>query len=257
MISVVSPAKSLDFDTSSGIKEFTQPAFLKESEVLINDLKKYSPVQLSALMKISDKLGALNTERYDEWETPFTLNNAKQAVFAFQGDVYQGLEIETFSKEDLKFAQSNFRILSGLYGVLKPLDLMQAYRLEMGTSFKNKNGRNLYDFWGASITEYLNRELKEQSSEVLLNLASNEYFKVIKSKQLNARIITPVFKDWKNGQYKIISFFAKKARGMMASYQLKNRINNHEDLKGFGAAGYLYNNDLSYGDDLVFTRKQE
>lgn len=257
MISVVSPAKSLDFGTPSRVKDFTEPVFLKESQILVNDLKKCSPDQLSVLMKISDKLGVLNAERYNGWSSPFTLSNAKQAVFAFQGDVYKGLEIESFSKDDLKYAQNNFRILSGLYGMLKPLDLIQAYRLEMGTSFKNEKGKNLYDFWGTSITEQINRDLNKQKSETLLNLASNEYFKVIKAKQLQATVITPVFKDWKNGQYKIISFFAKKARGMMASYQIRNKILRIDDLKGFDRDGYLYNEDISQGNNLVFTRKQE
>ena len=256
MISVVSPAKSLNFDNSCSIKMFSQCYFLKDSQILVNDLKKYTPRQISDLMKISEKLGTLNANRYNNWSLPFNEDNAKQAAFAFQGDVYQGLKIDSFSQDDLIYAQDHFRILSGLYGLLKPLDLIQAYRLEMGASFKNKRGKNLYEFWNSILTEHLNKELELSKSLYLLNLASNEYYKVIQPKTLNTTVITPIFKDWKNGQYKIISFFAKKARGMMAAYQLKNKINNPEDLKGFDTAGYTYNDDMSQGNQLVFTRKQ-
>ena len=255
MISVVSPAKSLNFDDSSSVKIFSQCSFLKKSQLLVNDLKKYSPKQISDLMKISDKLAVLNADRYNNWSLPFNERNAKQAAFAFKGDVYIGLEIDSFSKDDLNYAQDHFRILSGLYGLLKPLDLIQAYRLEMGTSFQNKRGKNLYEFWNSSITKHLNKELELSKSQYLLNLASNEYYKVIHPKTLNATVITPVFKDWKNGRYKIISFFAKKARGMMAAYQLKNKIKNPEDLKGFDTAGYTFNDDMSQGNQLVFTRR--
>ena len=256
MISIVSPAKSLNFDNSCSVKMHSQCAFLKDSRLLVNELKKYSPKKISDLMKISDKLGVLNADRYNNWSLPFNESNAKQAAFAFQGNVYQGLEIDSFSQDDLCYAQDHFRILSGLYGLLKPLDLIQAYRLEMGTSFQNKRGKNLYEFWNSSITEHLNKELALSKSQYLLNLASNEYYKAIQPKALNATVITPVFKDWKNGQYKIISFFAKKARGMMAAYQLKNKINNPEKLKGFDTAGYTFNDDMSKGNQLVFTRKQ-
>lgn len=255
MISVVSPAKSLNFDDSSSVKIFSQCSFLKKSQLLVNELKKYSPKQISDLMKISDKLAVLNADRYNNWSLPFNERNAKQAAFAFKGDVYIGLEIDSFSKDDLNYAQDHFRILSGLYGLLKPLDLIQAYRLEMGTSFQNKRGKNLYEFWNSSITKHLNKELELSKSQYLLNLASNEYYKVILPKTLNATVITPVFKDWKNGRYKIISFFAKKARGMMAAYQLKNKIKNPEDLKGFDTAGYTFNDDMSQGNQLVFTRR--
>ena len=255
MISIVSPAKSLNFDASCSIKMYSQCSFLSDSQLLVNDLKKYSPEQISDLMKVSDKLGLLNADRYKNWSLPFNKGNSKQAVFAFQGDVYQGLEIDSFSPDDLIYAQDYFRILSGLYGLLKPLDLIQPYRLEMGTSFKNKRGKNLYEFWNSRITELLNKELELSKSKYLLNLASNEYYKVIQPKSLNTTVITPVFKDWKNGEYKIISFFAKKARGMMAAYQLKNKINNPEELKSFNTAGYTFNDDMSKGNELVFTRK--
>lgn len=253
MISIVSPAKSLDFETPANTTHFSQAAFLKESEVLVQDLKKQSPQQLAQLMRISDKLAHLNADRYLAWKQPFSLANAKQAVYAFQGDVYQGLDANSFTEEDLSFAQEHFRILSGLYGVLKPLDLIQAYRLEMGTPFKNKKGKNLYAFWGKQLGEHLASEL---NGEVLLNLASNEYFKAVDLKALNTRVITPVFKDWKNGQYKVISFFAKKARGMMAAYQIKNRLTDPEGLKAFDAGGYQYDESLSKGDEWVFSRKQ-
>ena len=257
MISIVSPAKSLNFDDSCSVKMYSQCSFLKDSQLLVNDLKKYSPKQISDLMKVSDKIGLLNADRYKNWSLPFNEGNSKQAVFAFQGDVYQGLEIDSFSEDDLIYAQDYFRILSGLYGLLKPLDLIQPYRLEMGTSFKDKRGKNLYDFWNTRITEHLNKELELSKSQYLLNLASNEYYKVIQPKGLNATVITPIFKDFKNGQYKIISFFAKRARGMMASFHLKNKINNPEDLKSFNMAGYTFNDDMSIGNQLVFTRIQD
>ena len=222
---------------------------------MVNNLKKHSPKQISDLMKISDNLGTLNANRYNNWSLPFNEGNAKQAAFAFHGDVYQGLKIDSFSQDDLYYAQDHFRILSGLYGLLRPLDLIQAYRLEMGTSINNKRGKNLYDFWNSSITKHLNKELEFSKSQYLLNLASNEYFKVIQPQNLNATIITPIFKDWKNGQYKVISFFAKKARGMMASYQLKNKIRNPEELKNFDSGGYIFNDNMSKEYQLVFTRK--
>ena len=257
MISIVSPAKSLNFDDSCSVKMYSQCSFLKDSQLLVNDLKKYSPKQISDLMKVSDKIGLLNADRYKNWSLPFNEENSKQAVFAFQGDVYQGLEIDSFSEDDLIYAQDYFRILSGLYGLVKPLDLIQPYRLEMGTSFKNKRGKNLYDFWNTRITELLNKELELSKSQYLLNLASNEYYKVIQPNGLNATVITPIFKDFKNGQYKIISFFAKRARGMMASFHLKNKINNPEDLKSFNMAGYTFNDDMSIDNQLVFTRRQD
>ena len=257
MISIVSPAKSLNFDGSCSIKMYSQCSFLRDSQLLVNDLKKYSPKQISDLMKVSDKIGLLNADRYKNWSLPFNEGNSKQAVFAFQGDVYQGLEIDSFSEDDLIYAQDYFRILSGLYGLLKPLDLIQPYRLEMGTYFKNKRGKNLYDFWNTRITELLNKELELSKSQYLLNLASNEYYKVIQPNGLNATVITPIFKDFKNGQYKIISFFAKRARGMMASFHLKNKINNPEDLKSFNMAGYTFNDDMSIDNQLVFTRRQD
>lgn len=221
MLIVISPAKTLDFETAPITKVHTQPEFLKESRQLVKQLKQMTPAEVSSLMKISDKLGVLNFLRYNEWKTPFTLDNSKQALLAFKGDVYTGIDAETFSGQDLKFAQKHLRILSGLYGVLRPLDLMQAYRLEMGAKFENRNGKDLYEFWDTKLTDQINRDLKASNSKYLINLASNEYFKALQVKDINAEIIVPVFKDYKNGKYKTISFFAKKARGLMSAYIIK------------------------------------
>ncbi len=256
MLIIISPAKTLDFDTSPITNEFTQPEFLKDSRKLILELKKLTPAEVPSLMKISDKLGTLSYLRFGEWKTPFTLNNAKQALLAFKGDVYTGIDAESFSKQDLMFAQKHLRILSGLYGILKPLDLMQAYRLEMGTQFKNKQGKDLYEFWGTKITDQINKDLKVSKSKYLINLASNEYFKSLQKDNINARIIVPVFKDYKNGKYKIISFFAKKARGLMSAYIIKNRLKNPEELKGFNIDGYKFYKSESSTTNLVFQRKQ-
>lgn len=256
MLLLISPAKTLDFETPAPTTEFTQADFLKESKQLISELRALAPHDISQLMHISDKLGLLNFDRFASWKTPFKPGNAKQALFAFQGDVYTGMQAETFSAEDIQFAQQHLRILSGLYGLLRPLDLMQAYRLEMGTGFANSRGKNLYEFWGDSITKALNKQLAALNSTVVINLASNEYFGAVKPKQLNAEIITPIFKDKKNGQYKIISFFAKKARGMMSAYIIQHRINNPQAIKQFDVAGYSFNAALSSARDWVFTREE-
>jgi hypothetical protein len=254
MLIVISPAKTLDFETAPITKEFSQPEFLKESRKLISELKKLSPVEVSSLMKISDKLGTLNFLRFNDWKPPFTLKNAKQALLAFKGDVYTGIEAETFSNQDLKFAQKHLRILSGLYGVLRPLDLMQAYRLEMGTQFQNKQAKDLYEFWGTKITDQINKDIKASKSKYLINLASNEYFKSLQADDINAEIIVPVFKDYKNGKYKIISFYAKKARGLMSAYIIKNRLKNPEELKNFNVEGYKFSKSESNGNNWVFQR---
>lgn len=256
MLIVISPAKTLDFETAPTTQEFTQPELLKESKKLISELKKLEPAEVSSLMKISDKLGTLNYLRFNEWKTPFNLKNAKQALLAFKGDVYTGIEAESFSKQDLNFAQKHLRILSGLYGVLKPLDLMQAYRLEMGTQFENKQGKDLYQFWGGKLTEQVNKDLKAAKSKVLINLASNEYFKSLQATDIDAEIIVPVFKDFKNGKYKIISFYAKKARGLMSAYIIKNRLKKPEDIKAFNIDGYKYSKSESNGNNWVFLRKE-
>lgn len=256
MLFVVSPAKNLDYDTPVPVKKHTKALLLKESELLIPDLKTLAPQDLSKLMSISDKLGVLNYDRYQDWSLPFTTKNARQAAFAFKGDVYIGLDAYSMEEDDMAFAQQSMRILSGLYGLLRPLDLIQPYRLEMGTKFKNERGKDLYEFWGDKITAELNKQLKKNNSDTLINLASNEYFKSVKPKLLNAEIITPVFKDWKNGEYKMISFFAKKARGLMSAYIIKNRIETPEELKSFNLEGYRYSKSLSESNKWVFTRKQ-
>ena len=256
MLLVVSPAKNLDFDSPLATDKFTQPSMLEHSKLLINECIKLTPAQLSSLMGISDKLAGLNAARFGEWTTPFTPDNARPAVLAFNGDVYTGLDAQTFKRKDFEFAQQHMRILSGLYGLMKPLDLMQAYRLEMGSKLVNDRGTNLYQFWGDIITQELNQALMAQGDDVLVNLASNEYFKSVKKQSLKATIITPAFKDWKNGQYKMISFFAKKARGLMARYIIENQLTDVEQLKGFDLAGYQFNSDFSQGNDWVFTRKE-
>lgn len=256
MLIVISPAKTLDFETPPATDIYSTPEFIPESKQLIRGLRKLAPHEISNLMGISDKLGTLNYDRFHAWKPTFTTKNSKQAVLAFKGDVYTGLEAESFKANDFKFAQKHLRILSGLYGVLRPLDLMQPYRLEMGTKFGANGAQNLYQFWDAKITERLNDDLAAIKSKVLVNLASNEYFKAVKPKQLDAEIVTPVFKDWKNGQYKIISFFAKKARGMMSAYIINNRLSKAADLQGFDWGGYQYNASLSKAASPVFTRKE-
>jgi len=256
MLLVVSPAKNLDFETPLPTDKFSQPELLDHSQALINYCQKLAPADISTLMGISDKLAGLNAARFGEWSMPFTVENSRQAVLAFNGDVYTGLDAKTFTEADFDFSQQHMRILSGLYGLLKPLDLMQAYRLEMGTRLANDRGTNLYQFWGDIITNSLNVALAEQGDDVLINLASNEYFKSVKKKELNGEIITPAFKDWKNGQFKMISFFAKKARGLMARYIIENRLTDKEQLKSFDVAGYQYSEDLSQGNDWVYTRKE-
>jgi len=249
---VISPAKSLDFETAVPTSEYTEGKFLNEAEKLSGILKKKTPKKLSALMHISDNLGELNWKRNQDWQLPFTIENAKQAVFAFKGEVYIGLDAYSLSVEQINQLQQKLRILSGQYGLLKPLDLMQPYRLEMGTKLKIGRKENLYQFWGSKITDTLNSELEED--EVFVNLASNEYFKVIRPKLLKVPVITPVFKDYKNGKLKMISFFAKKARGLMVRYIIVNNIQTAEDLKGFNYEGYAFDSNLSNEKELIFTR---
>ena len=257
MLSVISPAKSLDFETPATTAIHTQPDYLDRSRELIEILRDYSPQRLGELMGISDKLAALNAARFGEWHTPFTADNAKPAVQAFQGDVYVGLAAETFSDDDNAFAQAHLRILSGLYGLLRPLDLIQPYRLEMGTRLENPAGKDLYAFWKGTLTEALDAAVAESGSPVLVNLASNEYFKAIDAKRLQARVVTPVFKDEKNGKLKIISFYAKKARGLMARYVIKERLTDPEGLKDFNLDGYRYDQASSGPDTLVFLRDEQ
>ncbi|PCI44535.1 MAG: peroxide stress protein YaaA [Moraxellaceae bacterium] len=256
MLAVISPAKTLDFETKPQTKKFTQGEFLEDSQDLINVMRDYSPQQIAKLMSISDPLSTLNYGRFQDWATPFSLDNAKQALLAFKGDVYTGLEAESLSSKQLQFAQKHLRILSGLYGLLRPLDLIQPYRLEMGIKLENQRGKNLYQFWGDKITDELNQQLKKQKSTTLINLASNEYFKSIQKKKLDADIIVPAFKDYKNGDYKMISFFAKKARGAMCRYIIDENITEADNIKGFSWHGYGFNPTLSKGNTWVFTRKE-
>ena len=257
MIIVISPAKNLDYETATPTQQYTQPELLTDSTELADVCKKLTPLDLSNLMHISDKLAGLNAARFADWTNSFTLENAKQALFAFNGDVYTGLDAYTLKAKDIDYAQQHLRILSGLYGLLKPLDLMMPYRLEMGTKLANPRGANLYQFWGSIITNKLNESAEAIDADILVNLASNEYFKSVKAKEFNGKIIAPDFKDWKNGQYKTISFFAKKARGMMARYIIENKIETVEGLLEFELAGYQYNPDLSTDIKPVFTRQEQ
>jgi cytoplasmic iron level regulating protein YaaA (DUF328/UPF0246 family) len=254
MLIIISPAKSLDFETKPTTTEFTTPDFLEESEKLVTKLRKMSAKKLSNLMNISADLGNLNYERYQTWHLPFTPENAKQAVLAFNGDVYTGLDAPTLSEEKLMLAQQKLRILSGLYGVLKPLDLIQPYRLEMGTKFGVGRAKDLYTFWSKKITPKVQEAIDESGSKVLVNLASNEYYKSVDAKKLDAEMVTPAFKDMKNGEYKMISFFAKKARGLMSRFILENNIDNADDLQAFDYEGYHFNPRLSKPGNPVFTR---
>ena len=257
MLTVISPAKTLDYDTPPHTDQHTLPRFLEHSAELINVLKQYSVQNIADLMKLSDKLASLNVARYNSWPSRLTSENAKQAILAFQGDVYIGLDATSLTSDQLDYAQQHLRILSGLYGVLRPLDLMYPYRLEMGTKLDNRRGTNLYQFWGNGLTESLNEELKQDNNPVVVNLASNEYFKAIRPKNLSATIVTPVFKDWKSGQYKIISFYAKKARGLMARYIIENKITEPEALKDFDYEGYRFAESMSEENTWVFIRDHE
>lgn len=257
MLMVISPAKTLDYDTPPVIDKSTQPRFVEHSVELIEVLREKSPQDIAKLMSLSDKLASLNVARYGSWERESTPQNAKQALLAFKGDVYTGLNAEDFSTDDFAFAQQHLRMLSGLYGLLRPLDLMQPYRLEMGTKLANPRGKDLYTFWGERISQWLNEDLEAQGDQVLLSLASQEYFGAVKPKALNARVIDTVFKDQKNGQYKIISFYAKKARGLMARYVIKERLQDPEGLKDFNLDGYRFDAASSSENQLVFLRDEQ
>ncbi|WP_122671204.1 peroxide stress protein YaaA [Pseudomonas viridiflava] len=254
MLMVISPAKTLDFETPPTTERFTQPQYLDHSQELISQLRELAPAQIAELMHLSDKLAGLNAARFGSWTPDFTPENAKQALLAFKGDVYTGLQAETLSEDQLDYAQKHLRMLSGLYGLLRPLDLMQPYRLEMGTRLANARGKDLYAFWDTRISEWLNEALADQGDDLLLNLASTEYFSAVKRSALNARIIDTEFKDLKNGQYKIISFYAKKARGMMSRFVIEERIDSPEALRAFDVQGYRYNAELSTPSKLVFLR---
>jgi cytoplasmic iron level regulating protein YaaA (DUF328/UPF0246 family) len=254
MLTVISPAKTLDFDTPPTTRKSTQPLFLERSAELVEGARAMSPEDIRGLMGVSEKIADLNHRRFMNWGMPFTLDNAKQSVLAFKGDVYTGLEADTLNTAQLNFAQKHLCILSGLYGLLRPLDLMQPYRLEMGLKFANRGGANLYEFWGDSITRAMNAQLKKSGSRVLVNLASNEYFKSVQAGALDAEIITPVFKDLKGDKYRIISFYAKKARGQMARFIIDRELNEPDGLKKFRVDGYRYNKGESTARELVFTR---
>ena len=256
MLILVSPAKTLDYESDIRIDDFSIASHLSDSEILIKELQKKNPDDLSSLMGLSEKLSILNFERYMNWKKPTKpSDNTRQAIFAFKGDVYQGLDVNSLSKAEINYAQKNLCILSGLYGLLRPLDLMYPYRLEMGTKMKNKHGDNLYKFWGSKINKTINDLSKENKSKAIVNLASVEYFSVLKKDQINLPVINPVFKDYKNGNYKIISFFAKKARGTMARFIIQNRIKKSEDLIGFDLDGYRYSKKESKENSPVFLRK--
>lgn len=257
MFFVLSPAKNLNEKAPAPVKEFTQPDLLAETEILMRQLRELAPQQIAELMHVSDKIALLNAERNAEWHTPFTPDNAKQAVFMFNGDVYEGIAADTLKPEQIQYLQQHVRLLSGLYGVLRPLDLMQPYRLEMGTAFANTRGKNLYEFWGDIITDLLNDTLAQAGSDILVNLASQEYFKSVNTKKLKARLITPVFKDEKNGKYKIISFYAKRARGLMVRYAAEHNITDPEMLKNFDYEGYSFNAAASNESEWVFMRKEQ
>ncbi|NMH59261.1 peroxide stress protein YaaA [Alteromonas ponticola] len=257
MLVVVSPAKNLDYESTVPVKRFSQPEMMDHTQKLVEICRKLSPADLASLMSISDKLATLNANRFADFTLPFTADNARQAIFAFNGDVYTGLDAYTLDSQTIDYAQSHLRILSGLYGLLKPLDLMQAYRLEMGTRLENPAGKDLYAYWGTTITQKINQALTAQGDNILINLASNEYFRAVKKSGIEGMIITPVFKDMKNGQYKTISFFAKKARGLMARFILQNQVSDVAGLKSFAEQGYAYSDEQSSATQLVFLRDEQ
>lgn len=256
MLITLSPSKGQDFETAGLTKKHSNPADLKDSELLIKELRKIKSKQLQTLMDVSENIAKLNVERYKTFNTPFTAKNAKQAIFAFKGDVYSGLDLEKFTDDDYAYAQDHLRILSGLYGCLRPLDLIQPYRLEMKTRLKNERGENLYQFWDDRITKSLNKELKKQKESVLVNLASNEYFKAVKPKMLEGRLLNINFKETKDGKTRVVAIFAKRARGLMADFIIRNRIENPEDIKKFNVDGYRFNKALSDDSQWTFERPQ-
>jgi cytoplasmic iron level regulating protein YaaA (DUF328/UPF0246 family) len=257
MLIVLSPAKTLDYETPAHTEIATQPDFIKRSAELVAILRQLSPDRIADLMHVSDQLAVLNANRFAAWSSRFTLKNSKQALLAFNGDVYEGLHAASLSAKQLAYAQSRVRILSGLYGVLRPLDLMQPYRLEMGTRLNNPAGKDLYAFWGETITAALNQLAVEQKAGALINLASEEYFKAVKPSLLNLPVITPVFQDWKNGKYKVISFYAKRARGLMARYAATKGIVRPAALKAFNVDGYAFAAESSDEFSWVFRRRVE
>ncbi|MBE9567524.1 MAG: peroxide stress protein YaaA [Proteobacteria bacterium] len=256
MLITLSPSKGQDFTEAPLTKKYTKPADLKDSELLIKELRKINSKELQALMTVSENIAELNVKRFKKFSTPFTAKNAKQAIFAFKGDVYSGINLDEFTEDDFAYAQDHLRILSGFYGCLRPLDLIQAYRLEMKTKLKNERGENLYQFWDDRITKSINKELKKQDEPVLVNLASNEYFKSVKPKLLEGRLLNITFKETKDGKTRIVAIFAKRARGMMTDYIIRNRIEKPEDIKKFKLGGYKFSKELSDDKQWTFVRPQ-
>ena len=256
MLLVISPAKTLDYDTPVTTTLYTQPDHLDDAALLVKRLSQYSVGEVMSLMAVSEKIATLNVERFKQWRQPFTPKRARQALLAFKGDVYVGLDAFTLDEDALAFAQQHLRILSGLYGQLRPLDLILPYRLEMGRKIDTDRGRTLYEFWGDRITQGLNAQLQQLGSQYLINLASTEYFKAVKPKVLQGEVITPHFKEYKNGKYKVLGVYAKKARGMLSRYIIKNRITDPQQIKQFSQAGYSFNPAMSVGNEWVFTREQ-
>lgn len=257
MLALISPAKTLDYTTALPTDVHTQPRLLEQSQQLIEVCRKLSASEIASLMSVSEKIANLNVERFRDWNADFDFSNARQALFAFKGDVYTGLDAYHLKDQDIDFAQQHLRMLSGLYGLLRPLDLMMPYRLEMGTKLKNSRGHNLYEFWGNIITDQINRDLAEIDAKVLVNLASDEYYKSVNEKKIQAEIIKPVFLDQKNGKYKVISFYAKKARGLMARYLIENKLSQVEQLKAFDSEGYYFDAESSSDKELVFKRDEQ
>ncbi|MEB5929115.1 peroxide stress protein YaaA [Acinetobacter schindleri] len=257
MLALISPAKTLDYESSLPTDQHTQARLLEHSQELIEVASKLSATEISSLMSVSEKIANLNIERFHDWQPEFDLSNARQAIFAFKGDVYTGLDAYNLKDHDISYAQEHLRMLSGLYGLLRPLDLMMPYRLEMGTKLANSRGHNLYEFWGHTITELINYDLAAANSELLVNIASDEYYKSVKENKIQAEIIKPVFLDQKNGKYKVISFYAKKARGLMARFIIENQIDRVEDLKGFNTEGYYFDAESSLKGELVFKRDEQ
>lgn len=256
MLLVISPAKTLDYQSKVKIRTHTIPDYLDDAQLLINRARGFSVLDIAELMQVSINIAELNFERFHSWSLPFTVQNARQAVLAFKGDVYTGLDVDSFTSTDFKYAQAHLRILSGLYGLLRPLDLMQPYRMEMGRKIETERGHNLYQFWREKITDGLNKQLQRLKSRYLINLASQEYFKSIESRRLIAEIITPEFREWKGGQYRMIGVYAKQARGRLSRFIIRNRLTEPEAMQGFDADGYRFNDKLSSDAKLVFTRRQ-
>ncbi|MFV5367695.1 peroxide stress protein YaaA [Acinetobacter junii] len=257
MLALISPAKTLDYTTALPTDTHTQPRLLEQSQQLIDMCRKLSATEIASLMTVSEKIANLNVERFRDWNAEFNFSNARQALFAFKGDVYTGLDAYHLKDQDIDFAQQHLRMLSGLYGLLRPLDLMMPYRLEMGTKLKNTRGNNLYEFWGSIITDQINQDLAEIDAKLLVNLASDEYYKSVNEKKIQAEIIKPVFLDQKNGKYKVISFYAKKARGLMARYLIENKLSQVEQLKAFDSEGYYFDAESSSDKELVFKRDEQ